>query len=225
MGASTDESLLVSSDTETHGSDVQESDNQVIASSCFSDQREPVLACPVSDDSPCDRDTVASRGMQAVCMTPPIQAKEDSHVLDPVQATQKSAMSSECLVLSDGSEFCKEKTFKIGRFSVVLWLPVFGPTAVTSCDQVNSPATLRTINDALTVKNFSKTHKKTFKDLPTPKRKNSRKIKRIPKHKPMALNPQGSPACSVAKQRGIEAFLVKQACGPMGDGAVQSSTM
>ena len=53
-GASTDERLLVSSDTEAHGSDIQESDNQVIASSCFSDQREPVLACSVSDDSPCD---------------------------------------------------------------------------------------------------------------------------------------------------------------------------
>ena len=133
-------------------------------------------------------------------------------------------MSSECLVLSDGYEFLEEKSFKIGRFSVVLWLPLFGPIVATSTSHV-SPIPLRTINDALIGKNLSIKTKKSFKDLPTPKRKNSRTIKKMPKHKPLALNPQGSPACSVAKQRGIEAFFVKQVDGPIGEGAIQQSAL
>ena len=40
----------------------------------------------------------------------------------------------------------------------------------------------------------------------------------MPKHKPLELTPQGSPACSVAKQLGIKAFFVQQADEPTGDG-------
>ena len=88
-----------------------------------------------------------------------------------------------------------------------------------------SSTKLRSINDALSGKVFPNKTNKTFKDLPTPKRKSSKKIRRMPKHKSLELTPQGSPACSVAKQLGIRAFLVQQADEPMGDGESKLSAL
>ena len=57
---------------------------------------------------------------------------------------------------------------------------------------------------------------KSFKTLPTPSKKVSKKIKRVPKQRPAPARSQAAPDCSQAMKHGIRAYLTRLPNGPMG---------